>query len=264
VPSRLSEHLDIRATWGEPTERTPTTIELAVRKLRTAIILGELAPGQKLVEADLCRDLAISRPSLRETLRTLQVERLIEMVPNRGPFVAKLDARDVEEIHDVWAMLTGETVYRFASNASEAELKSLGTAFAELRKSTTKEDAYGELAATNKFFSIILYHCGNSVLAGVVIGLVSRINFLRAQVMLHERDHETYGELGEIVEAARAHDPDAARAAAHRHIAAACTAAKQLSLLTLTPRGRGRLNTAANSEKDTRSLEKGRRKKKAA
>ncbi len=62
----------------------PSVIDQAVGRLRKMIMLGELRPGQKLVEADLCRDLAVSRASIREALRIMEKERLIELIPNRG------------------------------------------------------------------------------------------------------------------------------------------------------------------------------------
>src|SRR5262245_24434716 len=80
-----------------------TVIDQAVNTLRAGIMQRDLRPGQKLLESDLSRDLGISRASLREALRALEADRLIELVPNRGPFVSRLGPREVEEIHDVWA-----------------------------------------------------------------------------------------------------------------------------------------------------------------
>ena len=61
-----------------------------VEKLRGAILSGVFTPGIRLVEADLCNSLGVSRPLLREALRSLQAERLIDIVPNRGPQVPRL------------------------------------------------------------------------------------------------------------------------------------------------------------------------------
>jgi DNA-binding GntR family transcriptional regulator len=240
--SKLSELLDIRSTWARPEDRALTTVDIAVRKLRTAIILGRLQPGQKLVEADLCNDLEISRASLRETLRILAVERLIVLVPNRGPFVARLGTREVEDIHEVWALLTGEAVYRFAQRAEPSDVAELGDALTALRQALKTGDAYSELAATNRFFSIILYHCGNDVLIETVIGLVSRINFLRSRLLLHGDWGALYGpEMEALVEAVRSRDGAAAREAVREHIHRACLAAQALADVTPEPAGRGRL-----------------------
>ena len=66
---------------------TPRTVQQqTIEKLRLAIIAGVFPPGSRLVESQLCAQLGVSRPSLREALRSLQAERLIEIIPNRGPF----------------------------------------------------------------------------------------------------------------------------------------------------------------------------------
>lgn len=208
-----------------------TVIEQSVRRLRSAIMQGDLRPGQKLVEADLCDDLNISRASLREALRALEAERLIELMPNRGPFVAKLGSKEVEELHDVWAMLTSEAVYRFAAIAKVEEITTLDAIFKQLNEALHNRKTLDQLGATNAFFSFILERCGNNVLIDTVYSLVSRLNFLRAQALAHEGWALLCAqELEEILTAIRDHRPAIARTAIKRHIASACSAAKQVTV----------------------------------
>jgi DNA-binding GntR family transcriptional regulator len=193
---------------------------------------GQLRPGQKLVEADLCRELSISRASVREVLRIMEKQRLIELIPNRGPFVAKLGWNEIEEIHDVWAMLTGEAVYRFVELAQPQELGAVKLAVAKLQSALKDEKALEQLAATNELFGAILDHCGNHVLVDIVYSLVSRLNFLRAQALRYEGwGHLCLHEIREIIAAIEAKNPVAARDATRRHIDSACAAAKQVALL---------------------------------
>jgi DNA-binding GntR family transcriptional regulator len=207
-----------------------TIIEQAVCKLRNAIMQGELRPGQKLIEAELCRSLDISRASLREALRALEAERLIELVPNRGPSVAKLGYEEVESIHEVWALLTGEAVADFTRLSQPGDLIVLEKALAALKTSIKANAPLDQLAATNTFFSTINYRCGNGILSEVVISLVSRINFLRAQALHHQGWGVLYAqEIESILAAIRDHNPDAARTMTRRHIASACAAAKQVA-----------------------------------
>ena len=138
-----------------------TTIEQSVGKLRNAIMQGELRPGQKLVEAELCRTLNISRASLREALRALESERLIELVPNRGPSVAKLGYTEVEAIHEVWALLTGEVVADFTRIANEKDIAELEAVLNALKRSIEHNVPLEQLAASNAFFVLILRRCGH-------------------------------------------------------------------------------------------------------
>ena len=232
-----------------PTDQPPTVIRQSVVRLRAAIMLGDLRPGQKLIEADLCREMSISRASLREALRALEGERLVELVPNRGPSVAKLGWREIEEIHDVWSVLTSEAVRRFAGLATPTDLVELAGMVKLLNKAVRARNWLEQLAATNSFFGAILDKCGNDVLLDAVYSLVSRLNFLRAQAFQHAGWSERSArEIEEIVTAICKRNGAAARAATRRHIASACAAAKQVALLprpaareiVVTRRARGR------------------------
>jgi DNA-binding GntR family transcriptional regulator len=208
-----------------------TVIEDCVGQLRADIMIGNLRPGQKLMEADLCDRMAISRPSLREALRVLEAEKLIELVPNRGPSVAKLGEREIEEIHDVWSMLTGEGVYRFAEVASAKDIASLNRMVARLKLASRLDDPLEMLATTNAIFNTILTKCGNDLLVETVYSLVSRINFLRAQSLMDkEWRHLCIAEIEETLAAIRANRPTAARQAVRTHISSACKTAKQIML----------------------------------
>jgi DNA-binding GntR family transcriptional regulator len=223
----------------KPKEVTPappaltSVIDQAVSRLSKMIMLGELHPGQKLIEADLCLNLSVSRASIREALRIMEKEHLIELIPNRGPFVAKLGWKEIEDIHDVWAMLTSEAVYRFVERASAADLATIKAAVVQLQKGLKEENALEQLAATNAMFGAILDHCGNQVLVDIVYSLVSRLNFLRAQALRYEGwGHLCLHEIREIVATIEAKNPMAAREATRRHIDSACAAAKQVALVS--------------------------------
>ena len=221
--------LDYSATL--PQRLSSSVVGATIRKMRILIMTGRLAPGQKLVEADLCADLSVSRASLRETLRLLQAEQLIEIAPHRGSSVVKLDRKDVEDIHEIWSLLTSEAVYRFTNKAGADDVVELDGAVARLREAVGRNDVLGQLAAINSFFGHILYRCDNQALIGMVETLVSRVNFLRAQA-LHQPSlgAQAIDELEDIAAAVADGRPDDARDAARVHIASACTAAKQATL----------------------------------
>jgi DNA-binding GntR family transcriptional regulator len=206
-----------------------TVIGNAVRALREAIMQGHLAPGQKLVEGDLAAALEISRPSLREALRALEAERLVELIPNRGPFVASLDRHEVEEIHEIWALLTGNAVYRFVAVADKDDLEAIERALAKVLGAMPRGTVLRRMETINRFFGLILSRAGNAILTEMVGSLVGRINFLRARSLSDSREAERTGE--EIRTIARhicSKDAESSRAATHVHIASVCSAALQI------------------------------------
>ncbi len=83
----------------------PTLRERALHALRNAILSGALSPGSRLNEVALADELALSRGPLREALRELASESLVETVPYRGTFVARLTERDVEEVFSMRTVL---------------------------------------------------------------------------------------------------------------------------------------------------------------
>lgn len=74
-------------------------VELAVRRLQDEILSGALAPGERLVEAQLTQRFGTSRAPLREALRLLGQQGLVEHLPRRGVRVTKLSARDMTELY---------------------------------------------------------------------------------------------------------------------------------------------------------------------
>ena len=205
-----------------------TVLDQSAERLRTAIMVGELLPGQKLTERDLCARMKISRSSLRAALRRLEAERLITIVPNRGPSVAKLGWTEIEEIHEVWEMVTAEATGKFVRVVTDDDLRRLDAQVTAFKAAARKGDAVGHIAATNAFFHVILAG-HNRVLSEIIVALLSRINFVRAQSMLKgNRGQACAAELNAIVTALRNRDRSAAKAATAHHIAQCCDAAREV------------------------------------
>lgn len=193
-------------------------------------MVGDLRPGQKLIETDLCQELGVSRASLREALRALESERLVDLVPNRGPSVAKLGEKEIEEIHVVWALLTGEAVYDFAQLASSKDVTHLQEIVTQLNRALRAKNPLQQLNVTNSFFGYIYVRCNNDILVDIVSELVSRLNFLRAQSLMHEGWRELCAqEIKAIMKAIVAKAPGKARQAMRRHIELACDAAMKVA-----------------------------------
>src|SRR3989442_15977620 len=72
-----------------------------VSRLRHLLIEGEIPPGARIPERELCASFAISRTPLREALKVLAAEGLVVLLPNRGSRAAKLTQKDVKELFEV-------------------------------------------------------------------------------------------------------------------------------------------------------------------
>src|SRR5258708_15074143 len=122
------------------TEHPPLRRDQAFERLRDAIITGHFAPGARLIERELCEAMGVSRTSIREVLRRLEAEQLIEVEPRRGPVVARLTRKQVAEIYEVRALLETAVVRRFALEASNEAISELRRIYEELSVARRRED----------------------------------------------------------------------------------------------------------------------------
>ncbi|RAI41463.1 GntR family transcriptional regulator [Rhodoplanes roseus] len=216
----LKPRLDLRIS--------PKTVQQqAVEKLREAILAGLFKPGDRLVEGELCAMLGISRPSVREALRSLEAERLIAMAPNRGFFVPTMSWPEIEEIYKVRALLEGEAAALFTAQATRARLAAMRAALDDFKAAVAADDLIAQLASTGRFYEPVLSGCGNRIIQEILQGLMARITFLRSRSMSRKgRARLSLREMTKIFDAVRSGDAEAARGAAREHVEQACAAAK--------------------------------------
>jgi DNA-binding GntR family transcriptional regulator len=199
----------------------------AVEKLRGAILSGFFKPGDRLVETDLCTRLGISRPSVREALRSLESEGLIEIIPNRGPQVPVLTWEKAEEIYRVRALLEGEAAALCAKRANPKQVEGMRQALADFELAVRSEDSARRLSATADFYRIMQEAAGNTLIDELLRRLLARINMLRAQSMSRAgRAAYSFKEMRAMFQAISKRDSRAARKAAETHVKNASHAAR--------------------------------------
>lgn len=207
----------------------PVTVQQqTVERLRAAILAGMFQPGERLVEAELQALLGISRPSLREALRSLEAERLITIIPNRGPYIPVVSWEEAEQIYRVRALLEGEAAARCAARSDEETVAALNEAVAAFNAAVREDDNARCIEAATRYYEALLDQCGNSIIRDTLRGLAARINFLRLRSLSQPgRTEQSAREMAQIAAAIAAGDSEAARRAAREHTQHACCAARQ-------------------------------------
>jgi len=206
-----------------PTLRVPRE-ETSLRQrttqtLRTAILDGVFAPGQKLSERELCESLDVSRSCLRESLQHLQAEGLITIVPHKGPEVTSISASEVRDIYAVRASLESLAGRGFAEHATPAQRAALRAKLTELQALDPQQDRAAVLTLKNQFYDILLEGCGNLVAGQMLKQLNNRVTVLRRISMAQPgRLPRTLREIGAIVDAIEARDADAAARLCGEHV----------------------------------------------
>src|SRR5438067_1216231 len=97
----------------------PTLRELTTETIRDAILRMHFRPGQRLVERQLCADTGVSRTSIREALRQLEAEGLVERAPGRGLLVAAISMDEARQIYEVRAALEPTFARLFVKRATD-------------------------------------------------------------------------------------------------------------------------------------------------
>jgi DNA-binding GntR family transcriptional regulator len=194
--------------------------------IRNAIAAGVFKAGARLPERDLCEMTGVSRTLVREALRQLESEGLIEVVAHRGPIVARVTPEQAEGVYQVRIELEGLASQLFAERASAAQRDALIEAFDAVRKSYQSSEAIVRLNAKNRFYECLIEGSGNEALGITLRMLNSRVTLLRAtSLQAPGRMSASLAELQELMDALLAGDGGAARDAATRHVRSAAAAA---------------------------------------
>ena len=130
-------------------------------ELKIEILSGKLRSGQRIVEQDLCDRYGISRTPIREILRRVEAEGLIETIPNRGAFVKGFTSRDIEDFYLMKTLLEVQCVRWAIDRITDDELDLLEQTFEFMEFYTMSEDLEKMLKINRGFDSIIYRACHN-------------------------------------------------------------------------------------------------------
>jgi DNA-binding GntR family transcriptional regulator len=211
-------------------ETPPATLrEMALDRMRRAIISGLFEPGTRLVERTLCDQLGVSRSVIREVIRHLEAEGLVEMLAKQGPIVARLEWDDARQIYEIRAALEATAVADCARVADAKVKAELRTSLDELDRTSSQNSPVGILDATTSFYRTIFFAGGHTIAWDIVSRLNSRISRLRVMTLSTEnRTTSGPAQIREIFAGIERNDPDAAAAACRAHVAAAASIAEKI------------------------------------
>ena len=196
-----------------------TLRELTLDKLRGAIVQGYFRPGARLVERTLCDELGVSRTVVREVLRHLETEGLVEIVARQGPIVARLDPAQVGEIYELRGLLEANAARACAEGATPDVVRQLREVRAVIEDAFAKQDLPRVLEYTERFYEALFEAAGKHVSLTVVKTLNARINRLRAlTIATPGRSGDSNREMNRLLDAIERRDGDAAAAASFAHI----------------------------------------------
>jgi DNA-binding GntR family transcriptional regulator len=146
-----------------------------VEALRRMIVTGELGPGQKLREQELCERLGVSRTPLREALRTLAAQGLLRLTQNRGAEVAPLALDDIIALFDVVGTLEGLAARLACKVMTEEAVARIGLLHYQMMLHHVRRELPEYFALNQRIHRAIVEAAGNPVLLGVWETLAARV-----------------------------------------------------------------------------------------
>jgi DNA-binding GntR family transcriptional regulator len=136
--------------------------------IRTLICTGELPPGEVISEVELQENLGLGRTPIREAIRALASEHLIDVFPRRGTFVASVDPRNLRAMSEVRAQLEPMAARLAAERRTHADVVQFGAALAELEeleRGDLREQERALIELDSKIHQLIYQATQNAYLA---------------------------------------------------------------------------------------------------
>ena len=192
--------------------------EVAVR-LRAMLVEGRIAPGGKLNERELCEMLKVSRTPLREAIKLVAAEGLVDLLPNRGAIAVKLTESDVLHAFEVLAQLEGLSGELAAQRITTAELAEIKAMHYEMLACFARKDLPGYYQRNAEIHAAINAAAKNPVLTKLYREVNARVQSLRFRTNQNQakwksavKEHE------QMLAALEAHDGARLRAVLVEHL----------------------------------------------
>lgn len=198
----------------------------AYEQVRARILSGELQDGARLGEEELAEALRISRTPVREALRRLAAEGLVELLPNRGARVPRWDERDVHDIFDLRALLESHAAGRAATAPDDGlglRLDALCEQMEAVRVQPSDVERLAKLASINREFHAAVIAGARSPRLSALVASLVHVPVIMQTFKKYSREalDRSLRHHREIVEAIRVHDGEWASSVMRAHVLAA-------------------------------------------
>ena len=193
--------------------------DVVFKSLRQGILMGDLAPGQRLMEIQLANQLGVSRTPIREAMRMLELEGLVVMVPRKGAQVAKISQKGLHDVLEVRSALEDLAIELSCQRITEEELAQLRTATENFKLAVKKKDISLIAQEDVAFHDIIYAATKNDRLIALLSNLREQMYRYRMEYLKNFSSHAGIIEEHEALYTSLAtHNIEHAKTTIHNHI----------------------------------------------
>lgn len=159
--------------------QTSSLTTVVQQEIERAILVGEYAPGTKLIEATLATKMGVSRGPVREAFRMLDEAGLVRTEKNRGVFVRDIPMDEAVEIFDLRAAMDELVGRKLAANITPEQLKEIKSLVGDMEKAVKLEDTYNYHLLNLKFHDRLVEMAGNRKLTDIYRKLIKELSLFR-------------------------------------------------------------------------------------
>ncbi len=149
--------------------------DVVFNTLRDAILTGKLEPGERLMENQLAEKLGVSRTPIREALRMLELENLVELTPRKGAQVLDMSEKDVVNVLEIREVLEGLATQLACKKMTNELLQELKQAEQEMEQSVQQENIEKMVNADERFHDVIFLSTENEKLIQIFNNLKTQL-----------------------------------------------------------------------------------------
>ena len=194
--------------------------EIVYEELKRQILVGEIAPGTRMMEVDLAEDMGVSRTPVREAIRKLEKEGLVTIEPRRGAYASDISIKDMLDVLEVRQNLEGMAAALAARKVTEEEKRDFIRANEEYKKAILSGNTDEIIKNDEHFHQLIVNYSDNKTLTQ----LLSQVQELALRFRyIYYDDFSRYERMPkeheEIEEAILSGDIEKARVVAEEHVA---------------------------------------------
>ena len=195
------------------------------KKIRDEVVKGVLNPGERLIENDLVKRFNLSRGPIREAFRYLEKDGFINIIPNKGAIVAKVDVVEVKDFYAVLVVLECKAVewaYPHIKEADLQELNNINTSLKYWAQQESKVDIIKWHEINFAFHNFMASKGGNAKLTQLIKDIRKRLFRLRYWSIIVDTYDEYIEDHEEIISNLRKKNPASAQKAMEKHMMKVC------------------------------------------
>lgn len=200
-------------------DNNKTLTEQVQQRIREAILTQALEPGDRVDQNQIAEMLDVSLAPVREALRALEAEGLVNIIPRRGAFVTQISLADLKNLYFARALIEGETIYHAVQYLTKTDFDVLQTLVAQMQQVANANDVSAYIRQNREFHLRIYAALENPHLLQMIQQLWERSELYRYQYMYRIHNNaRIHREHQAILDACLKRDQAAARTAAVDHI----------------------------------------------